>query len=31
MSEVVGQHTDLSEAEREWLWLLVSEWQLPRW
>ncbi len=28
MSEVVGQHTDLSEAEREWLWLLVSEWQL---
>ena len=28
MSEVIGQHTDLSEAEREWLWLLVSEWQL---
>ena len=28
MSEVVGQHTDLSEAEREWLWLLVSEWHL---
>ncbi len=28
MSEVIGQHTDLSEAERQWLWLLVSEWQL---
>src|SRR4029453_7296347 len=28
MSEVIGQHTDLSEAEREWLWLLVTEWQL---
>jgi two-component system, sensor histidine kinase PdtaS len=28
MSEVIGQHTDLSEADREWLWLLVSEWQL---
>src|ERR671910_452291 len=28
MSEVVGQHTDLSEADREWLSFLVSEWQL---
>jgi two-component system, sensor histidine kinase PdtaS len=28
MSEVIGQHTDLSETEREWLWLLVTEWQL---
>ena len=28
MSEVIGEHTGLSEADREWLRLLVSEWQL---
>jgi two-component system, sensor histidine kinase PdtaS len=28
MSEVIGEHTKLSEADREWLRLLVSEWQL---
>jgi two-component system, sensor histidine kinase PdtaS len=28
MSEVIGEHTQLSEADREWLRLLVSEWQL---
>ncbi len=28
MSEVIAEHTELSEADREWLRLLVSEWQL---
>jgi two-component system, sensor histidine kinase PdtaS len=28
MSEVIGEHTELAESDREWLWLLVSEWQL---
>jgi two-component system, sensor histidine kinase PdtaS len=28
MSEVIADHTDLSEADQEWLRLLVSEWQL---
>ena len=28
MSEIVSEHTDLSEAEHAWLKLLVSEWQL---
>jgi len=28
MSEIVGEHTELSEAEHEWLRLLVSDWQL---
>ena len=28
MSEVIGQHTELSDDEQEWLRLLVSEWQL---
>jgi two-component system, sensor histidine kinase PdtaS len=28
MSEVISEHTDLSEADHHWLKLLVSEWQL---
>ena len=28
MSEVIAEHTELSDAEQEWLRLLVSEWQL---
>lgn len=28
MSEIVADHTELTEAEHEWLRLLVSEWQL---
>ena len=28
MSEIVAEHTDLSEADQRWLRLLVSEWQL---
>jgi two-component sensor histidine kinase len=28
MSEVIAEHTELSEDEQEWLRLLVSEWQL---
>jgi two-component system, sensor histidine kinase PdtaS len=28
MSEIVSEHTDLSEADHHWLKLLVSEWQL---
>src|SRR6187200_45310 len=28
MSEIISEHTDLSEADHHWLKLLVSEWQL---
>src|SRR3954449_12679706 len=28
MSELVAEHTELSEPEQEWLRLLVSDWQL---
>jgi two-component sensor histidine kinase len=28
MSEIVGEHTELSEVEHRWLRLLVSDWQL---
>src|SRR4051794_22657779 len=28
MSEIVAEHTDLSETDQRWLRLLVSEWQL---
>ncbi|HZL73782.1 MAG TPA: histidine kinase N-terminal domain-containing protein, partial [Propionibacteriaceae bacterium] len=28
MTEIISQHTDLSESDHHWLKLLVSEWQL---
>jgi two-component system, sensor histidine kinase PdtaS len=28
MSEIISEHTDLSESDHHWLQLLVSEWQL---
>ena len=28
MSEIISEHTDLSEGDQHWLKLLVSEWQL---
>ena len=28
MSEIVGEHTELSDVEHGWLRLLVSDWQL---
>ena len=28
MSEIISEHTDLSESDHHWLKLLVSEWQL---
>src|SRR4029450_6735617 len=28
MSEIISEHTNLSEADHHWLKLLVSEWQL---
>jgi hypothetical protein len=28
MSEIIAEHTELSEADHRWLKLLVSEWQL---
>ena len=28
MSEIVAEHTDLSDADQRWLKVLVSEWQL---
>ena len=28
MSEIIAEHTELSDSDQRWLKLLVSEWQL---